>query len=145
MAEAFAIVGLASNVVQFVDAAGNLIAIAYEFYKSGSLATNNDIEERMNSLRTSLDILQHANSTPMDPELTKLVQACIKLSIDMTSLLAELKPDGQKHKLSQAVTKTVKTMRKRQEIKSIEGKLSTLREEICLHLTAIYRKGCSWT
>ncbi len=133
------VVGLASNVVQFVDAAGKLLSGFNELYRSGSLADNVDVEERTNAFRVSLELLQHGSSTPMDTNLKILVDACIRLSAELMALLEGLKPNRQKNKTSQALLKSFRTMRKRQEIKSIEGKLEKLREAICCRLAILLK------
>jgi len=51
MAEALVIVGLASNVVQFMDAGGNLFLLIRELHRDGSLTENTELEKRIGVLQ----------------------------------------------------------------------------------------------
>jgi len=139
MAEALAIVGLASNVVQFIDAANGFVSFTHELYKSGSLAENSEIEKKTIALEESLKKLQHGRNMDLDDKLKAMVEACFVLSADLTMLLEGLKPNKQKNHLLQASSKSLKMMRKRGKIKDIERRLEKMRDAICSHLTIIIR------
>ncbi|KAF2999709.1 hypothetical protein E8E13_003237 [Curvularia kusanoi] len=138
MAE-LALIGLAGNVVQFVAAAGSLLSIYHQLYKSGSLASNSQIREQMESLDESLNILQDARSAPMDAQLAKLVKRSLRLSKDMASILSDLEVDPSKQRAPQAVLKSFKTVFKKKNIKRIQSELESLRQAICLHLDIMLR------
>lgn len=137
MAEALAIVGLASNVVQFLDAAGNFFSFTYELYKYGTLAENSEIETRTSALMASLAMVQQGGGMSVDKDLQVLIEACNPLSTDMMTLLEEVKPNKRKNKILQASSASLKMMRKKKEIKDIERRLGKMRDMICMHLTVL--------
>lgn len=139
MAEALAIVGLASNIVQFIDAAGSFIAFFSELYKSGSLGEYSAIEQHSNNLETSLELLRSRSSYATDVQLKTMVEGCIQLSKDLHALLNGLKPKQGKGRVSQAFLSSFKTLRKKSEIKKVEDRLTKLRDAICTHLAILLR------
>ena len=139
MAEALAIVGLASNVVQFMDAGGNLIPLIRELYRDGSLTENTELEKRIGVLQASLEKLKDSPTSLNDSTLTVLVEASFVLSSDLMAILKGLRPNKQKNQLLQATSKSLKTIRRRGQMKDIERRLEKMRDAICSHLSVLLR------
>ena len=139
MTEALAIVGLASNVVQFMDAGGNLISLIRELYRDGSLTENTELEKRIGVLQASLEKLKDSPTSLNDGTLTVLVEASFALSSDLMAILKGLRPNKLKNQLLQATSKSLKTIRRRGQMKDIERRLEKMRDAICSHLSVLLR------
>ena len=139
MAEALAIVGLASNVAQFMDAGGSLILLIRELYRDGSLTENTELEKRIGVLQASLEKLKDSPVSLKDGALAVLVEACFVLSSDLMAILKGLRPNKQKNQLWQATSKSLKTIRKRGQMKDIERRLEKMRDAICSHVSVLLR------
>ena len=139
MAEVLAIVGLAGNVVQFMDAGGNLILLIRELYRDGSLTENTELEKRIGVLQASLEKLKDGPASLKDSALAVLVEACFILSSDLMAILKGLRPNKQKNQLLQATSKSLKTIRRRGQMKDIERRLEKMRDAICSHLNVLLR------
>ena len=139
MAEALAIIGLVGNVVQFMDAGGNLFLLIRELYRDGSLTENTELEKRIGVLQESLEKLKDGPASLKGSALAELVEACFVLSSDLMTILKGLRPNEQKNQLLQATSKSLKIIRRRRQMKDIEHRLEKMRDDICSHLSVLLR------
>jgi hypothetical protein len=91
MAEAIGVlgaIGLAGNIVQFVDFASKLIATAAEVQKNGfgSLQETREIDVVMRDLQGQLKMLTHSAQLSRDPELAKLLQMCLAVASELSAI-----------------------------------------------------------
>ena|ERR1700761_6916942 len=136
--EAFAVLGVAGNIVQFLEVAQRGVAFARELYRNGSLSENSVVEERTRySLETFKILGQNSQNSRMTDNDRVMLAGCEKLAQDLIELLESLKPDSQKNKFVQAASKSMKTVLLRPKIKDLEKRLQTLRNAICHRLDVI--------
>lgn len=122
--------GLAGNIVQFVEFSIKLLGDANEIHKSaqGSLQENLDIEQIAGTIRT----LQMTLRPPVDDDmkddnaaedsLEALCSSCDEIAEELLGVLEQLKAHGKRSRL--------KSMR--QAIKNIKG--NTAVTELCIRL-----------
>ncbi len=131
-------VGLASSILTFLDVGYKVIRSAHEIYSSTTGAT----EENTHILSIVTDLegvsvnLETHHLVKNDPDLVKLSKDCQALSKDLLKLLESLKPksDSKLHSVKAAWS----VMRSRKDVQSIEKRLGEYREQITLHLLAIF-------
>jgi len=140
MAEALTLVGLAGNIVQFLDAAGKIVSFAQELYKGGSLNVNDEIEKTTRALQESLTLIDF-DKVHKDARLQALISACMVLTDDMTELLEGLKVTKKRNQLMEVTSKSFKMIRERGKMKDLERRLGNLRDGICSYLTVILKYG----
>jgi len=139
MAEVLTLVGLAGNVVQFIDAGAKAVFYLRELYRRGSLKDNDKIEARTRLLQVSITMLNVNPSVKLDVELTPIIDKCVKLSKELMGILDELKPTKKRSKLMEATSKSLKTMLQRGKIKDLESRLESMQTVIWSYLNALLR------
>jgi dynactin complex subunit len=72
--------------------------------------------------------------TIYDEALEALVKECKKLSHDLLAVLHTLKIDAEKNRRIEAVKKSLKSFRKRREIREVYDRLCKARDQVCSHL-----------
>jgi hypothetical protein len=135
MAEALAAFGLASNIVQFVDFGMKLILQGRELYSSaeGVSEENTSIEKIAVDINHMTQNLA-TGGTIYDEALEVLVKECTRLSHDLLAVLDTLKIDAEKNRRIEAVKKSLKSFRKKREIKDVYDRLCKTRDQVCSHL-----------
>src|SRR5437016_1671448 len=100
MAEILAGLGLASNIVQFVDAGIKFLSYAGELYEEGASNENTEAEKIAADIKS---ITQNfALSAAHDPTLQDLAVTCVRLAKDLHAILQVLKVDTQKDRRVEA-------------------------------------------
>ncbi|KAF2179614.1 hypothetical protein K469DRAFT_640898 [Zopfia rhizophila CBS 207.26] len=140
MVEALALVGLACNVVQFLDVGGKTISYIRELYKAGSLKENAEIEDRILLLQASLEKFKEGPLLQQEEKLSALVKGSLLLSNDLMAIIQDLKPKKQRNQLLEATSKSLKTVRKRGEIKDMERRLGAMQDSVCTYLRVTLSK-----
>jgi hypothetical protein len=140
--EAFAIIGLVGNIVQFVDFSGRLISKSTELYRSGegALAENVDTETAANHLVRLNSKLTNAATATGDSTLENLCKSCNTAAEKLLAALDKVKVKGEQRKWK-SVRKAFKSVWSKEEIGELERRLSKLREELNLHLVVDLRYG----
>ncbi|KAJ0418873.1 hypothetical protein BJY00DRAFT_314553 [Aspergillus carlsbadensis] len=137
MMDALAAVGLASNIISFIDFSCELITGAREVYKSGDGRTSEnatlesilvDLEDFSQGLITDLK-----GTTSNEKALLRLSTDCLKLSQELSGVLAKLKASGGNLKWKSLRAKWA-SMRKERDITSMESRLSSYRGQILIRL-----------
>ncbi|KAL2858800.1 hypothetical protein BJX68DRAFT_262337 [Aspergillus pseudodeflectus] len=135
--DALAAVGLASNIISFIDFSCELITGARDIYKSGDGRTSEnatlesilvDLEDFSQGLITDLKA-----TTSNEKALLRLSTDCLRLSQELSSVLAKLKASGGNRKWKSLRTKWA-SMRKERDISSMESRLSSYRGQILIRL-----------
>jgi hypothetical protein len=140
MAETLAAFGLASNIVQFVDVGIKLVSYGRELYRSekGASKENTEIDKIAADIKLITQNLANG-VVNNDPALQELVGTCAELAKDLHAILQVLKIDTQKNRLMETMKKSLKSFRKRHEIKDIYDRLCEVRDQICFHLNYLLR------
>ena len=148
MAEAIASLGLAANIIQFVDFATRVTDKFYDFYQSGSGAAENgpDLETINSDLLVVLEELRKTTSTTkISPQgLAKLAQECQKTASQLNKLILPLLTARFQNLGKRAALKAAfKAIWRENEIESLQEKLNSFRSQLTLHLLVSLRYGCT--
>jgi hypothetical protein len=148
MAELVAL-GLASNVVQFVDFGIKLFSESREIYKSAHGFGGSDLElevvatdlHRLTAnLIPSADPSANTNALSKEEiELQKLAALCHKLADELLALLDDLKVKGLNRRKWQSFKQALRHAKKQGKIQNLEKRLNNFQKEIGLNLLAILR------
>ncbi|KAI1377992.1 hypothetical protein F4677DRAFT_414128 [Hypoxylon crocopeplum] len=142
--EAIAAIGLASNVLQFIDVGYKVLSTSKELYGAGNEASrsNKDIEFISQEMKRSSRSLRKGISTPQpsddEKSLLRLAAECERWSSDMIALLDRLKnkSTGSRSKALKAAWRNYKL---RDERTRLEKGLDSCRKQLDLQLHIISR------
>lgn len=139
--------GLAGNVVQFLDFGGRLVSKGKEIYKSSDGTTESVIEleliyeglsEVVDNLRTPQASTTSRSDSP-DSRLIRLAQACHEVAQNLLDITESLTLDpNTRHRRWRSFRQALKSVWKQGRIDELEDRLSTFRQEITLHLVAMF-------
>lgn len=127
--------GLAANIVQFVDFGFKLLGGAREIYSSASGATKDN--EVLESVTKKMDMLSIAlsavpttpNQSQEEKDLSNLAAECAMASNEIFKLLAKIKPKNPKSKLQIGLS-IIKTKVKENDIAALEKRIDKYRSQI---------------
>ncbi|KAK5174786.1 uncharacterized protein LTR77_001869 [Saxophila tyrrhenica] len=130
-------IGLAANVLAFVDFASKLVAGAHELQHSANGITT----ENLHIKNVIADLCDTTNALPStgkassqhERALQKLASDCIGLSDKLTAILNEMEVAGKKS-LFRSIRAAMESMRKREDVLAIESRLSEYRSQIVMRL-----------
>jgi hypothetical protein len=135
-------IGLASNILSFIDFSAKLIKGAYAIYisPSGTTAENDDSSRLLDDLRQATEALDSdfQGKTKHEKSLCKLSENCRQLSEELQAILKKLRVTEKDSRLKSIIV-SLKSMRKEKEIASIEKRLDSYRLEILLWLDIMNR------
>lgn len=146
--EPFSAIGLAGNVVTFIDFAGKLITGSLELYHSahGSAAANQTLEDVVKDLehiclRLSPPESIEGNIMGSDPPdfgstLIPILFACRSLGQRLLAKLESLKVKS-KHRAWKSFQQTLKCAWKENEIRTYKEQLDLYRSQITAHLLTV--------
>jgi hypothetical protein len=129
--------GLASNILSFIDFASKLISQGHEIYKStsGALEENVDIGVLANDLSVHAKKLKEANvitaATFQEQQLQSLAFKCASLADEVSLILDKLKvdPDAKFKRLS-SVGKALKAAWGKKDLEEKVTKLDRFRSQL---------------
>jgi hypothetical protein len=130
----FTAIGLAGNIVQFVDFTGKLISGTLTWYHG-----NNSEHVEMETLTEDIRCLAEKTRSPdtsaegMDKTLRTFSDQCIEVSDGLLRMLRSLKVDG-KNKAWESFYKTLKQEWKRKDIRVPRERLDRIRNHLTTHL-----------
>jgi len=149
MAEAFAAVGLAGNIIQFLDYGTILLLKGQELYKSadGALKENVEIEELASEVKllcqnlTSGTHYQFLGDATSDHTVAirKLAKTSHGLAEELLDVIKSLKIDKKKNKRLESVKKSFQSVMKKDKIRDLERRLGNIKEEVCLQLVVLLK------
>lgn len=141
MAEALAALGLAANIIQFVDFGVRLFSSSRELYKSaeGALKENVELGEITSNIRLVAQSITNSTIGVDEPALREVAGTCLRLADELLATLHGLKVDGQKHRQAETLRKSLKGIRSRHKVKDIYDRLCKVREQICFHLSCLLK------
>lgn len=129
--------GLAGNIVTFIEFSSNLISGAYEIYRSADGVTS-EVADATVIIRDLQVVTQRLNSPPGpqsddDKALASLVKGCKRVS---DNLLKELKPlQANPHSKSDSFRASWQAMRKRGKLESMAKTVDRYRQQILDRVT----------
>ena len=142
----FSALGLAGNIVQFVDFASKLFSKSKELYKSSSGATkeNQELEDATDTLRrlcASLKKVDQGGSKSAgrlndEDVLRALANNCHVTANELLSALEDLRTRGP-HGKWQSFRQALRTAWKEDKILAMENKLASYRSQLTLQLSAM--------
>jgi hypothetical protein len=136
----FTAIGLAGNIVQFVDYSSKLISSTHEIYKSNTGSSKNHIylegiATRLLELNSSHEQPKLAGSSPYNKALHDLKAQCVE---DAEALLALVKAlQAKKDSKWSSFRKALKSSWEKEEVDRLEGRLKDHRNELATQLTAM--------
>ena len=138
--EAFAIIGLVGNVVQFIDFSGKLIAKSTELCQSneGALAENIDTEMATNHLVLLNNKLKDTATTTSDDALKRLCESCKSTADELLAALNKVRVSGKQDRWK-TIRKALRSVLSKEKIRELEGRLARFREELNLHVVVDLR------
>ncbi|KAI1854630.1 hypothetical protein JX266_000748 [Neoarthrinium moseri] len=136
MAEALAAIGLASNILQFVEVGITAVRSAHKLYKGADDLSKADKELELltRNVKLTLHRIQHNAHVKLPDDLRALITICGPLADELLSLLDNLKIDPEKDKRVESMKKTFKAYRTRHEIKDLSERIEKIRIRICDHM-----------
>jgi hypothetical protein len=119
--------GLASNVVQFVEFAGALLSKTTQLYNSteGSLRETRDLKFVSVDLRKYADLLK-TPATQHDTDLATLAGGCYEIADELLAALAKLDVQGNPTKF-ESFRKAVRSAWSTEKVADIKKRLSSFR------------------
>lgn len=136
MAEALAAIGLASNLLQFVQVGVQAVRLAKDLYKSPEQLSHSHTQLRdlTSDLKKSMRDVRGRNDVSPSDALAPQIKACNTLADELLDVLGELAIDPNKDRRLESVKKSYKAYRKRQDIKDLAGRIEVMRSRICDYL-----------
>lgn len=133
MAETLAALGLASNVLQFVECGFRMIKTAKDLKSSSDGATklNREVELLARNLNDTMKAIKASDAVPVSSEMSQAVSTCTDLSDELIQMLENLKVDPDKDSSWTRVKASVRSFRKADEIKALDERLNRFRTQIC--------------
>jgi hypothetical protein len=133
--EVLAAIGVAGNIVQFVDFGGKLISKTAEIYKSGTgaLIENVDIETATNDLIRLTTKLQDSADSVDDRALKELCQSCGGVAHQLLTVLDKVKAKG-KHEKWKSFRRALLSVWNKEDIAALEQRLVRFRNELNLRV-----------
>ncbi|OCK84564.1 hypothetical protein K432DRAFT_282313, partial [Lepidopterella palustris CBS 459.81] len=131
--EVLAAIGLAGNIIQFIDFGGKLISKTAEIQKSGAgaLADNINIETATNDLALLSTKLHDSAKSTGDTALQELCQSCNTVATELLTVLGTIKVHGKQHKWK-SFRKALQSVWSKDEIALLEQRLARFRDELNL-------------
>lgn len=126
--------GLASNIVQFIDFTSKLVMNARTLYKSahqtstGGLVLQN-IADDLTRLSNSVTV----SNRPEEEGLKQLAQSAKEFANDLLSLLDDMKIKGRKTKWKSFIV-AIKEVRNQEAVTSITSSITRLQTQMTLHI-----------
>ena len=142
----FSALGLAGNVVQFVDFGTKLFSEAAELYHSvdGTLQVNAQLEaitEDLSILSAELGSASFYEAQPLSADVKNLMNlalSCEELADELLLVLTKLKVSSD-HKKWKCLRQAFASAWKGKKIKAYMAKLDRFRSQMTVHLVAILR------
>ncbi len=146
MAEAVAALGVAANVVQFIDFSGRILSEGYRLHKSQrvSPSKNEELESIALDLQKLHDELQcpendtYQAPTPNDIQLQRLAEQCRGVCLELLAALEKMKvvdPPGKWRSFRVAL----KTVWGENKIKNLQVRLDEARQELIVRILMSFR------
>lgn len=139
-------IGLAGNIVQFIDFSCNILSESRKTYRSatGTSTENVELENVAESLRQFTAQLQtSANGQTPHPganqAFEKVLESCRGVADELLHAIERLKVQDGPHRRWRSFRQALITLWRKEELSGMEKRLSFLREQVTLHLVSSVR------
>lgn len=132
-----AAVGLASNIVGFIDFGLKLFHEGKELYESaeGASVQHNELETIISDLKILIDDLQPTPPiTKSDKSLASLALGCKKLATELLRALTRLKVKNGQNRKWESFKQALKCVMKEKELRSLEQRIEKYRKQLGVRL-----------
>jgi hypothetical protein len=138
----FSAIGLAGNIVQFVDYGSKLISSIYEIYNSSTGSSRNHVHlegfaTRLLELNRALEQPKLTPTKNYEKALHELREKCIQDTETLFDLIKALR--AKEHSKWSSFQKALKIIWEEEKIGELERRLKDHRREIATHLVAMLR------
>ena len=144
--ESMAALGLASNIIQFVDFGCRLFSKSRELYQSteDSVAEHIELDNIASFLSRISQTLTVSNPSPghaprEESQVESLASTCKKIADELSHALDQLKAKGPKRKKWQCFRITLKRIWKSEQIDAMARRLDSCSSALTLSLVQILR------
>lgn len=138
--EALAIIGIVGNILEFLDFTTELVSKSSEIYHSSTGAAKSTANTETTARHLQL-LATNLNKTPVgtnDDGFDDLCKSCRDVADEILSALARVRAKNKNSKW-ESIRKALRTIWSKDEIAELERRLSGLRTELNLHITADIR------
>ncbi|CAH0044479.1 unnamed protein product [Clonostachys solani] len=136
--EVFSVVGLASNILQFVDFTSQLIGDGNKIYHSeeGSSTETIQIQQITRDLRKVADNLltRHKYPTDTDSQVTELARLCHAVAEQLLEVLQTLKIKNDTRRRWRSFYQALNTVWKKEKIEALQATLNNFRAQLTLRI-----------
>ena len=140
----FTALGLAGNVVQFVDFGSKLVSEARDIYRStsGNSTRNAQLLNSAGSFRRLSDHLAESTKAPFpsqdQDDLTQFAESCRKTVDELIRILEGLTVNSPNRKW-RSIQQASRAALKRGKIDELATRMDRLRSEMCVRLMTMFR------
>ena len=129
-------IGLAGNIIQFVDFGTKVVSIAAEIHKSstGSLREHEELDLVVKDLEQQCSTLNSALLASGDPLMGELLASCKAIATELAVILGQVKQPQNRRGIAATVRGSFRVLRSTSRIKDLERRLDRIRAEICARL-----------
>jgi hypothetical protein len=149
MAETLAAIGLAGNIVQFVDFGIKVVSKGAHLYQSaeGALKENVELEHIVSDVKMlsqsltsgAYSIALNRATSEDEKSLRNLADSCTQLTDELLAILKGIQMDGRKNRKLESIKKSLRSVWEKQRIRDLEDRLSRIKQQVCLHLIVLLR------
>lgn len=141
MIDPLAALGLAGNIVQFVDFSYVLVCESKALYESRTGATADNV--LIETIITDLDLLNAKLTAPSAPgqipdPIRSLASQCKQVATDLLNVLDDIKVKGS-HKKCKSFIQALRSVWKKEEIEALVRRMESLRSEMQFRLQVMMR------
>ena len=137
MAEALATLGVAANVLQFLDFAGGMVAAVAKTFQNrdGLVDANLDLERISEDLGFQLQKLRKDQSLINDKRVMGVLAKTLGLAKELEALLESIKFQPPSRRQVARIRNSVLPVRKKDSIDEFRKRLLSLRHSICFGIS----------
>lgn len=149
MLDPFSALGLASNIVQFVDFGGKLLSKSQELYSSvdGSTAKHKQLEslyENLQHLSQKLNASAQGTNGSVrrsqeEEALVEVAKSCTETVDELLSIIRKLKVTNGPHKKWHSFRQALKSVWRQERIDALQKRLDAINSQLNIHFAAILR------
>jgi hypothetical protein len=128
----FTALGLASNVVQFVDFTSKLISETREIYKAGSSTGNIELDavtKDLQALTSGLKVNPLSGNGAVDNDLASLAAQCNNVADELVGVLELLQAQGTNTKWK-SFTAALRNVMKNGEVEALVARIGRLQKQL---------------
>ncbi|KAH7149902.1 hypothetical protein B0J13DRAFT_620249 [Dactylonectria estremocensis] len=137
--DVLAAIGLASNLIQFVDCSSKIVKSCWNLWRDDTscLEENRELEIAVTSLRDILFKLEKDKACSIDDTLVLLIQECSQLTTDLLNILNRLRKRPEKNKVDkiiQTILLSARNLVKQREIEDLKERVDVMRDAVFVRL-----------